>query len=73
VPAGGRLLEAYLALEAGGDVAGRVGQFQPHPEVTLTRAALLGAALGTAVLPGVGTGARIGDSLGEKLKGLFGK
>lgn len=42
-----------------------VGGSLDAPEVTLTRAALIGAALGTAVLPGVGTGA--GASLGEKL------
>jgi hypothetical protein len=44
------------------------------PQVTLTRAALLGAAIGTALMPGVGTsaGANLGDRVGEGLKGLFG-
>lgn len=51
-----------------------VGGTLDEPQVTLTRAALLGAAIGTAVMPGVGTsaGANLGDRLGEGLKGLFG-
>lgn len=51
-----------------------VGGTLDKPEVTLTRAALLGAAIGTALMPGVGTGAgaNLGDRLGEGLKGLFG-
>jgi uncharacterized protein involved in outer membrane biogenesis len=48
-----------------------VGGNLDAPTVTLSRAALLGAAVGTAVMPGVGTGA--GAKLGEKLRGLFGK
>ncbi len=45
------------------------------PELTLTRAAMLGAAVGTLVMPGVGTGAgaALGDKMGDKFKGLFGK
>ena len=45
------------------------------PELTLTRSAMLGAALGTMVMPGVGTGAgaSLGDKIGNKLQGLFGK
>jgi len=45
-----------------------------EPQVTLTRAALVGAAIGTALMPGVGTsaGANLGDRLGEGIKGLFG-
>lgn len=45
------------------------------PELTLTRSAMLGAAVGTLVLPGVGTGAgaSLGDKIGDKLQGLFGK
>lgn len=52
-----------------------VGGTLDAPEVTLTRGALLGAAIGTAVMPGAGTaaGASIGDRLGQGLKGLFGK
>ena len=46
-----------------------------NPSVTLSRGALLGAAIGTAVLPGLGTGAgaKLGDQLGRGLDGLFGK
>lgn len=45
------------------------------PSVTLTRAAMLGAAIGTLVMPGVGTGAgaSIGEVIGSKPKGLVGK
>lgn len=52
-----------------------VGGTLDAPELTLTRAAMVGAALGTLVMPGVGTGAgaAFGDKLGEGLKGLFGK
>lgn len=48
-----------------------VGGTLDAPSVTLSRAALAGAAIGTAVMPGVGTGA--GAKLGETLRGLFGK
>ena len=45
------------------------------PEVTLSRSALVGAALGTVLMPGVGTGAgaKLGEKVSEGLKGLFGK
>ena len=51
-----------------------VGGTVNAPEVSLSRSAMLGAALGTAVLPGVGTGAgvKLGDSIGRGLSGLFG-
>ncbi len=44
-------------------------------KATWTRAALIGAAIGTVVMPGVGTGAdaALGDKVGEKLKELFGR
>ena len=63
---------------AGGQVVGvplAVGGTLDEPSVTLTRAALLGAAIGTVIAPGVGTGAgaNLGDRLGEGLKDLFGK
>lgn len=48
-------------------VSGTVEQ----PEVTLSRSALVGAAIGTALMPGVGTGA--GASLGSKLSEGLGK
>ena len=52
-----------------------VGGTLEAPELTLSRSALVGAAIGTALMPGVGTpaGARLGDKLGEGLRGLFGK
>lgn len=52
-----------------------VGGTLDEPSVMLTRSALLGAAIGTAILPGVGTGAgaNLGDRIGEGLKDLFGK
>ncbi len=52
-----------------------VGGTIDKPEVSLSRSALVGAAIGTALLPGVGTGAgaNIGDRMGEGLRGLFSK
>ena len=45
------------------------------PEVMLTRSALVGAAIGTALMPGVGTGAgaSLGDKVGTGFKKLFGQ
>jgi hypothetical protein len=52
-----------------------LGGILDAPELTLTRSAMLGAALGTMVMPGVGTGAgaSLGDKIGNKLQELFGK
>lgn len=52
-----------------------VGGTLDNPEVTLSRAALLGAAIGTVLLPGVGTGAGagVGEKVGKSLRGIFGK
>jgi hypothetical protein len=52
-----------------------VGGTLEDPQLTLTRSAMLGAAIGTMVMPGVGTGAgaSIGDKMGNALQGLFGK
>jgi hypothetical protein len=52
-----------------------VGGTVDAPEVSLSRGALLGAALGTLVMPGAGTGAgmELGDRVGQGLKGLFKK
>ena len=71
-------LNVSLGATAIGEVVGVplvVGGTLDAPEVTLTRAAMLGAAIGTVVMPGLGTGAgaSLGGKLGDKLKGLFGK
>ncbi|MEO8022139.1 hypothetical protein [Polaromonas sp.] len=52
-----------------------VGGTLAAPEVTLTRGALLGAAIGTVMVPGVGTGVgmELGDRASERLKKLFGR
>lgn len=52
-----------------------VGGTVDAPSVTLTRGAMVGAALGTLVAPGAGTaaGAAAGDRIGDRLKGLFGR
>ena len=52
-----------------------VGGTLDSPNVTLSRGAIAGAALGTLLAPGVGTtaGANVGDRLGEGLRGLFGQ
>jgi uncharacterized protein involved in outer membrane biogenesis len=52
-----------------------VGGTLDAPSVTLSRSALAGAAIGTLIAPGVGTGAgaTLGDKLGGAVKGLFGK
>ncbi len=52
-----------------------VGGTVDDPSVTLTRSAMVGAALGTLLLPGAGTaaGASTGERIGESLKGLFGR
>lgn len=52
----------------------QVGGSVDSPSVTLTRGAMVGAAVGTVLAPGIGTGAgaSLGDKVGESLKGLFG-
>ena len=52
-----------------------VGGTVAAPEVTLERSALIGGLLGSVLAPGVGTGAglKLGGSVSEGLKGLFGK
>jgi hypothetical protein len=51
-----------------------VGGTIDDPSVTLTRGALVGAAVGTLIVPGAGTaaGATAGDKIGDTLRGLFG-
>ena len=48
-----------------------VGGTLDNPELTLSRSALLGAAVDAALMPGVGTA--VGAHLGERLRGLFAK
>lgn len=52
-----------------------VGGTLDVPEVTLTRGAMIGAAVGTVLAPGVGTGAgaALGGKVGEGFKKLFGQ
>jgi uncharacterized protein involved in outer membrane biogenesis len=52
-----------------------VGGTLDDPSVTLTRGAMVGAAVGTLLAPGAGTaaGASAGDRIGESLRGLFGR
>jgi len=52
-----------------------VGGTLDEPSVTLTRGALVGAAVGTLIAPGAGTaaGAATGERIGDALRGLFGK
>ena len=51
-----------------------VGGTLDEPSVMLTRGAMVGAAIGTLIVPGAGTaaGATTGDRIGEGLRGLFG-
>lgn len=73
----GRITVDLASAAAGGAIGVplAVGGTLDSPSVTLTRGALLGAAVGTVLAPGVGTGAgaKLGDRLGEGLRGLFGK
>jgi hypothetical protein len=51
-----------------------VGGTLDEPSVMLTRGAMVGAAVGTLIVPGAGTaaGATAGDKIGETLRGMFG-
>lgn len=73
----GRITVDLASAAAGGTLGVPlvVGGTLDSPSVTLSRGALLGAAVGTMMAPGVGTGAgaKLGDKVGEGLKGLFGK
>lgn len=69
--------ESRIGQAIGGAVAVPlvVGGTLDAPEVTLSRSALLGAAIGTVLLPGAGTGAgaNLGERLGEGFRQLFKK
>ena len=71
-------LDVSLASASTGNVVSvplQVGGTLDSPSVTLSRGAMIGAAIGTVVIPGVGTapGAHLGDRIGKALGGLFGK
>jgi uncharacterized protein involved in outer membrane biogenesis len=70
-------LSGRVSVELGGAVGVplALGGTVSEPEVTLTRGAMIGAAVGTVLMPGVGTGtgASVGDKVGEGFKKLFGK
>lgn len=70
-------LSGRVSVELGGAVGVPLvlGGTVSDPQVTLTRGAMIGAAIGTVLMPGVGTGAgaSLGDKASEGLKKLFGK
>jgi len=70
-------LSGRISVELGGAVGGplALGGTVSEPQVTLTRGAMIGAAIGTVLMPGVGTGtgASLGDKASEGLKKIFGK
>jgi uncharacterized protein involved in outer membrane biogenesis len=72
-----RALSGRISVELGGAVGVplALGGTVSEPQVTLTRGAMIGAAIGTVLMPGVGTGtgASLGDKASEGLKKIFGK
>ncbi len=70
-------LSGRISVELGGAVGVplALGGTVSDPHVTLTTGAKIGAAIGTVLMPGVGTGAgaSLGDKASEGLKKLFGK
>ncbi len=73
----GELRVNLAASQLGGAVGVplEVGGTLEAPQVNLSRGAVIGAAIGTLLMPGVGTGAgaSLGDRVGEGLKKLFGQ
>lgn len=68
-----RKLDGEIAVDLIDGVVGmplQIGGTMSEPEVSLTGGALAGAAVGTAVLPGVGTA--LGARAGQQLEKLFG-
>lgn len=69
-----RKLDGEVAVDLVDGVVGvplKVGGSMSDPEVSLTGGALAGAAVGTALLPGVGTA--IGARVGQQVEKLFGE
>jgi hypothetical protein len=68
-----RKLDGEIAVDLVDGVVGvplKIGGTMSDPELSLTGAALTGAAIGSAVLPGVGTA--IGARVGQQVEKLFG-
>lgn len=68
-----RKLDGEIAVDLVDGVVGvplKIGGTMSDPELSLTGAALTGAAIGSAVLPGVGTA--IGARVGQQLEKMFG-
>jgi hypothetical protein len=68
-----RRLDGEMAVDLVDGVVGvpiKLGGTLDAPELSLTGGALAGAAMGSAVLPGVGTA--IGARIGQQLEKLFG-
>jgi uncharacterized protein (DUF697 family) len=68
-----RKLDGEIAVDLVDGVIGvplKIGGTASEPELSLTGAALTGAAIGSAVLPGVGTA--IGARVGQQVEKMFG-
>jgi hypothetical protein len=75
---GARSLHGKLSVDLPGGLIGlplQIAGTTQAPELSVPRGALLGAAIGTLIMPGAGTvgGAKLGDKIGQGLKGLFGQ
>jgi uncharacterized protein (DUF697 family) len=69
-----RKLDGEIAVDLVDGVVGvplKIGGTMSDPELSLTGGALTGAAIGSAVLPGVGTA--IGARIGQQVEKMFGE